>query len=84
METETFKQQFEASFDGGLFDNDVIDVEIHEQPKPFNIMEGGVGEINIGQIMGGVFKGARKTKKMPLARARELLLEGFRFHILWL
>lgn len=75
METETFKQQFEASFDGGLFDNDVIDVEIHEQPKPFNIMEGGVGEINIGQIMGGVFKGARKTKKMPISRARELLLD---------
>ena len=75
METETFKQQFEASFDGGLFDNDVVDVEIHEQPKPFNIMEGGVGEINIGQIMGGVFKGARKTKKMPVSRARELLLD---------
>ena len=75
METETFKQQFEASFDGGLFDNDIVDVEIHEQPKPFNIMEGGVGEINIGQIMGGVFKGARKTKKMPVSRARELLLD---------
>ena len=75
METETFKQQFEASFDGGLFDNDVVDVEIHEQPKPFNIMEGGVGEINIGQIMGGVFKGNRKTKKMPVSRARELLLD---------
>ena len=75
METETFKQQFEASFDGGLFDNDVIDVEIHEQPKPFNIMEGGVGEINIGQIIGGAFKGAHKTKKMPVNRARELLLD---------
>ncbi len=75
MDTETFKAQFEASFDGGLFDNDTVEVEIHEQPKPFNIMEGGVGEINIGQIMGGVFKGNRKTKKMPLSRAREVLLD---------
>ena len=76
METEVFKQQFDASFEGGLFDNDTIEIEINEQPKPFNIMEGGVGEINIGQIVGGVFKGGnRKPKKMTVARAREVLLD---------
>ena len=75
MDTETFRSQFEASFDGGLFDNDTIEIEVHEQAKPFNIMEGGVGEINIGQIVGGVFKGNRKTKKMSVARAREVLLD---------
>ena len=75
MDTETFKQQFEASFEGGLFDNEIIDIEVNEQTKPFNILEGGAGEINIGQIVGGVFKGNRKTKKMPLNRAREILLD---------
>ncbi len=75
MDTETFKNQFEASFDGGLFDKDIIEVEVNEQPKPFNILEGGAGEINIGQIVGGVFKGNRKTKKMSVERAREILIE---------
>ena len=76
MDTETFRNQFEASYDGGLFDNDTIEIEVHEQAKPFNIMEGGVGEINIGQIVGGVFKGGnRKPKKMTVARAREVLLD---------
>lgn len=75
MNTETFKKQFDAGFEGGLFDNDSVEIEVHEQPKPFNIMEGGVGEINIGQIMGGVFKGNRKTKKMTVARAREVMID---------
>jgi len=75
METETFKQQFEVSFDNGLFDNDVIDVEVKDAPKPINMLDMGGGEINIGAIMGGVFKGARKMKKMPVSRAREVMLE---------
>ncbi len=76
MDTETFRSQFEASFEGGLFDNDTIEIEVHEQAKPFNIMEGGVGEINIGQIVGGVFKGGnRKPKKMTVSRAREVLID---------
>ncbi|MBQ8430489.1 MAG: ATP-dependent protease ATPase subunit HslU [Clostridia bacterium] len=75
MDTETFKKQFEAGFESGLFENDVIDVEVKENPKPINLLDGGGGEINIGQIMGGVFKGARKIKKMPVNRAREILLE---------
>lgn len=75
MDTETFKNQFEASFSSGLFDKDVIDIEVNEQPKPFNLLDGGGGEINIGQIVGGVFKSNnRKVKKMTVEQAREVLL----------
>lgn len=75
MDTETFKNQFEASFSSGLFDKDVIDIEVNEQPKPFNLLDGGGGEINIGQIVGGVFKSNnRKVKKMTVEQAREILL----------
>lgn len=75
MDTETFKAQFEAGFSGGLFDKDVIDIEVNEQPKPFNLLDGGGGEINIGQIVGGVFKSNnRKVKKMTVEQAREILL----------
>ena len=46
-----------------------------EQPKQINLLDGGGGEINIGQIMGGMFKVARKVKKMTVERAKEILLE---------
>ena len=75
METETFKKEFEAGFEGGLFDNDTVDIEVKETPKAINLMDGGGGEINIGQIMGGVFKSPRKMKKMTVARAREVMIE---------
>lgn len=75
MDTETFKKQFNDSFDGGLFENDVIDIEVKDSPKSINLMDGAGAEINIGQIMGGMFKGARKVKKMSVSRAREVLLE---------
>lgn len=75
MDTETFKKQFNDSFDGGLFENEIIDVEVKESPKAINLMDGAGGEINIGQIMGGMFKGARKVKKMPVSRAREIMVE---------
>ena len=75
MDTETFRTQFEQSFDNGLFDNDTIEIEVKEQAKPFNLLDGGGGEINIGQIVGGVFKNNNtKVKKLTLARAREVLL----------
>ena len=75
METETFKQQFEISFENGLFDNDTIDVEVKDSPKPINMLDMSGGEINIGAIMGGVLKGAKKMKKMTVARAREVMVE---------
>ena len=75
MDTETFKTQFDLSFNSGIFDQDVIDIEVKDMPKPISLLDGGGGEINIGQIMGGVFKSACKLKKMTVARAREIMLE---------
>lgn len=75
LDTETFKKQFESDFAGGLLDNEAVDVEVKEKPKQIDILAGGGGEINIGQIVGGVFGQGRKVRKMPIKQARELLLE---------
>ena len=75
MDTANFKKQFELSFDNGLFEQEMVDVEVKETPKPINLMDGGGGEINIGQIMGGVFRASRKPKKMTVARAREIMID---------
>lgn len=75
METEIFKNQFYNNYNSGKYDKDVIDVEVKEQPKQLNLMDGIGAEINIGQIMGGIIKTPRKLKKMTVERAREMLLE---------
>ncbi len=75
MDTEVFRAQFYEDYNAGKFDNDTIDIDVKEQPKSINLMDGVGAEINLGQIMGGVIKAPRKMKKMTVARAKEILLE---------
>ncbi len=74
-DTEAFRKKFYADYKAGKFDQDTIDIDVKEQPKPINLMDGAGAEINIGQIIGGAFKGPRKTKRMSVERAKEILLE---------
>ena len=75
MDTETFRHKFYQEYKSGKYDNEPIDIDVKDQPKQLNILEGVGAEINIGQIMGGMIKAPRKMKKMTVERARELLLE---------
>lgn len=75
MDTETFRENFYANYKNGLYNNDPIDIDVKEQPKQMNLLDGVGAEINIGQIMGGIIKAPRKMKKMTVERAREILLE---------
>ena len=75
MDTEVFRAKFYEDYKNGKFDNDPIDIDVKEQPKSINLMDGIGAEINLGQIMGGVLKAPRKMKKMPVNRAREILTE---------
>ena len=75
MDTEQFRAKFYEDYNAGKYDADSIDIDVKEQPKSLNLMDGIGAEINIGQIMGGMIKAPRKMKKMTVARAREILLE---------
>lgn len=75
MDTEVFRAQFYEDYKAGKYDNDPIDIDVKEQPKTLNLMDGIGAEINIGQIMGGMVKAPRKMKKMTVLRAKELLLD---------
>ncbi len=74
MDTEVFRAQFYEDYYAGKYDNDAIDIDVKEQPKALNLMDGIGAEINIGQIMGGIVKAPRKMKKMTVARAKEILI----------
>lgn len=75
VDTDTFKKQFEEDFANGVYDKENIDIEVKETPKQIDILAGGGGEINIGQIVGGMFGGSKKLRKMPIGKAREMLLD---------
>ncbi len=75
IDTEAFRTQFYEDYKNGKFDNDSIDIDVKEQPKSINLLDGIGAEINLGQIMGGAIKAPRKMKKMTVARAKELLIE---------
>lgn len=75
MDTEIFRQKFYEEYNAGKYDKDPIDIEVKDQPKQLNILEGIGAEINIGQIIGGAVRAPRKLKKMSVERARELLLD---------
>lgn len=75
VDTEIFRQNFYVEYNAGKYDKDPIDIDVKEQPKSLNLMDGIGAEINIGQIMGGMIKPPRKLKKMTVERAREILLE---------
>lgn len=75
VDTEAFRHDFYEDYKNGKFDNDAIDIDVKEQPKTINLLDGIGAEINLGQIMGGVVKAPRKMKKMTVARAKELLIE---------
>lgn len=75
VDTEIFRQKFYDDYKSGKFEKSIIDIDVKEQPKQLNLMDGIGAEINIGQIMGGMIKAPRKIKKMTVERARELLLE---------
>ena len=74
-DTEAFRQKFYADYKAGKYNQEAIDIDVKEQPKQINLMDGAGAEINIGQIIGGAFKGPRKMKRMTVERAKEILLD---------
>ncbi len=69
---DEIKQKVEEEFKVGKFDNDTIEIEVKDTPKPVDLM-GGVAEINIGSVLGGIFPQKKKRRRVTVKEARELL-----------
>jgi len=68
------KEAIKLEYFDGKFDKKIIEIDLPEQVKQMNILE-GVGEINIGGIFGGMFPPRKVVKKMSVKKAREALIE---------
>ena len=69
-----FQQNILEGLKKGYFDNEVIEVEIEDNPKPMELVPGGA-EISIGSIFGDFMPKKKKKRKLTVKEARKLLIE---------
>lgn len=70
---EEFKEYIRKNLAEGKYDEDYVELEVKEQQKSFEMMPGAGMEINIGDMLGGMFPQKRKKRKMTVHDAREIL-----------
>lgn len=70
---ESFKARIKEKYKSGEYDDTVIEIEVKEQFQPMN-MFGGIAEINLGSMFGGMMPQRPKKKTISVKHARDLLL----------
>lgn len=70
---EEFKEHIKNNLVSGKYDDDYIEMEVKEAPKSFEMMPGNGMEINIGDMLGGIFPSKRKKRKLTIREARDIL-----------
>jgi len=70
---EEFKDRIRKNLTDGKYDDDYVELEVKEQQKSFEMMPGAGMEINIGDMLGGIFPQKRKKRKLTVHEAREIL-----------
>lgn len=72
-ENPVSQDQVKENYIKGIYDKNIIEVEVAEQPKNPEMFEGGMA-ISIGNIFDGMFPQKRNKKKLTVQKAREMLV----------
>jgi len=71
---DIFEKNILEGLKKGYYDNEIVEIEIADNPKPMELVPGG-GEISIGSIFGDFMPKKRKKRKLTVKEARKLLLD---------
>ena len=71
---DIFEKNILEGLKKGYYDNEVIEVEIVDNPKPMELVPGGA-EISIGSIFGDMMPKKKKKRKLSVKEARKILLQ---------
>ncbi len=71
---DIFEKNILEGLKKGYYDNEVIEVEIVDNPKPMELVPGGA-EISLGSIFGDMMPQKKKKRKLSVKEARKLLLQ---------
>ncbi|MDD4110754.1 MAG: ATP-dependent protease ATPase subunit HslU [Clostridia bacterium] len=69
---EDVKNLVTADYFEGKFDKENIEIEVKDTPKPMDLM-GGMAEINITSMIGGIFPQKKKKRRVTIEQAKEIL-----------
>ncbi len=70
---EDLRAYVQKGIEEGKYDDDFVEMDVSEAPKSFEMMPGAGMEINLGEIMGGIFPTKKKKRKLTIREAREIL-----------
>ena len=70
---DIFEKNILEGLKKGYYDNEVIEIDVVDNPKPMELIPGG-GEISIGSIFGDMMPKKTKRRKLKVKEARKLLL----------
>ena len=71
---DIFEKNILEGLKKGYYDNEVIEVDIVDAPKPMELVPGGA-EISIGSIFGDMMPKKKKKRKLSVKEARKILLQ---------
>ena len=71
---EIFEKNILEGYNKGYYDNELVEVEVIDNPKPMELVPGGA-EISIGSIFGDMIPKKRKKRRLTIKEARRILLE---------
>lgn len=71
---DIFEKNIYEGYKKGYYDNETIEIEIIDNPKPMELLP-GAGEISIGSIFGDFMPKKRKKRKVTVKEARKLLID---------
>ena len=71
---EIFEQNIAEGLKKGYYDNEIIEIEIIDAPKPMELVPGGA-EISIGSIFGDMLPKKRKRRKLYVREARKYMMD---------
>lgn len=70
---DIFEKNILEGLKKGYYDNEVIEIDVVDNPKPMELIPGG-GEISIGSIFGDMMPKKTKRRKLKVKEARKLIL----------
>ncbi len=71
---DIFEKNILEGLKKGYYDNEVVEVELVDNPKPMELLP-GAGEISIGSIFGDMMPKKKKKRKLTVKEAKRILLE---------
>ncbi len=71
---DIFEKNIYEGLKKGYYDNEVVEVEVIDNPKPMELVPGGA-EISIGSIFGDMLPKKKKKRKLTVKEARRIWLD---------